>query len=83
MVVRWVCWVWVKQVYVTDLEQVRTGIQRILNGETLSRKTRLSHRDLWTKIEKAIQAKGRENFRVEKVKAHQRKEEQTREAPIA
>ena len=34
------------------------------------------HADLWRKIEKTINTKGRHNFKVEKIKAHQTKESQ-------
>ena len=76
---RWTAWAWAKQIYLTDSAQVHYKLERIIKGESRNKKkkkkksAREKHADLWEKIERAIEAKGRENFRVEKIKAHQTK----------
>ena len=69
---RWALWAWSKTVYITDSQQVKNGIEAILQGK---KKNQKSHRDLWKRIAAALQAKGLENHRVEKVKAHQSKKQ--------
>ena len=43
------------------------------------KKKQKSHRDLWRRIAAALQAKGLENHKVEKVKAHQSKKQRDEE----
>ena len=68
---RWALWAWSKTVYITDSQQVKRGIEAILQGKKRRQK---SHRDLWKRIAAALKAKGLANHKVEKVKAHQRKQ---------
>ena len=63
---RWALWAWSKTVY----------IEAILQG---IKKKQKSHRDLWRRIAAALHAKGLENHRVEKVKAHQSKKQRNEE----
>ena len=69
---RWALWAWNRTVYITDSQQVKDGIEAILQGK---KKKQKSHRDLWRRIAVALHAKGLENHRVEKVKAHQSKKQ--------
>ena len=69
-------WAWSKTVYITDSQQVKSGIEAILQGK---KKKQKSHRDLWRRIAAALQAKGLENHKVEKVKAHQNKKQRNEE----
>ena len=69
---RWIAWSWTKQAYITDSDQTFLGVRALLQGKR--RKAR-SHRDLWRRIEAAVKAKGRDNFKVIKVKAHQKKKD--------
>ena len=73
---RWALWAWSKTVYLTDSQQVKSGIEAILQGK---KKKQKSHRDLWRRIAAALQAKGLENHKVEKVKAHQHKKQRNEE----
>ena len=73
---RWALWAWSKTVYITDSQQVKDGIEAILQGK---KKKQKSHRDLWRRIAAALHAKGLENHRVEKVKAHQSKKQRNEE----
>ena len=73
---RWALWAWSKTVYITDSQQVKSGIEAILQGK---KKKQKSHRDLWRRIAAALQAKGLENHKVEKVKAHQNKKQRSEE----
>ena len=49
---------------------------RVLKGEKLKKK---KHRALWTKLARAIEAKGVENFKVQKIKSHQDKKAKEKE----
>ena len=69
---RWALWAWSKTVYITDSQQVKGGIEAILQGKKWRQK---SHRDLWKRIAAAaLKAKGLANHKVEKVQAHQSKQ---------
>ena len=73
---RWALWAWSKTVYIMDSQQVKDGIEAILQGK---KKKQKSHRDLWRRIAAALHAKGLENHRVEKVKVHQSKKQRNEE----
>ena len=73
---RWALWAWNKTVYITDSQQVKSGIDAILQGK---KKKQKSHRDLWRRIAAALQAKGLENHKVEKVKARKNKKQENEE----
>ena len=73
---RWALWSWAKQAYVTDSEQVGKGITSLIEGR--KRKFR-GHRNFWCRMERAIIAKGRENFRVYKVASHQTRQQKQEE----
>jgi len=74
---RWAAWAWSKQVYLTDSQQVHGTLSKIIGGEKIKVK---KHRDLWRKIERAIRAKGEDNFKTRKIKAHQTKKEKEEES---
>ena len=64
---RWVAWAWGPTELWTDSSFVVKGIRNVLRGAQHGMKV---HRDLWQRIHIGINAKGRENFAVEKVKGH-------------
>ena len=72
---RWALWTWSKTVYITDSQQDKNGIEAILQGK----KKQKSHRNLWRRIAAALQVKGLENHKVEKVKTHQSKKQRDEE----
>ena len=65
--VRWVAWAWGLTVLWTDSMLVVRGIERILKGEQHGMKM---HKDLWDRMQRGIRAKGKEAFKVKKVKGH-------------
>ena len=64
---RWVAWAWGPTELWTDSALVVRGMRNILSGFTHGMK---GHKDLWRRIELGINAKGKENFAVKKVKGH-------------
>ena len=69
-------WAWSKTVYITDSQQVKGGIEAILQGK---KRRQRSHRDLWKRREAALKAKGLANHKVEKIKAHQSRQMREKE----
>ncbi len=55
----WALWAWCKQVYVADNDYTHKGVQAILEGRPKKFK---SHRDLWYRMIRAIEVKGKENI---------------------
>ena len=69
---RWVAWAWGPTELWTDSALVVRGMRNILSGFTHGMK---GHKDLWRRIELGINAKGKENFAVKKVKGHMKEKE--------
>ena len=69
---RWVAWAWGPTELWTDSALVVKGMRNILSGFAHGMK---GHRDLWRRIELGINAKGKENFAVKKVKGHMKEKE--------
>ena len=69
---RWVAWSWSKNVYLTDSAQVEGTLRKVIKGQKVKTK---SHKVVWEKIKRAIEAKGADNFKVKKVIAHLTKKE--------
>ena len=76
---RWALWAWSNTVYITDSQQVK---RRHRSNSSRKEEKQKSHRDLWRRISAALHAKGLENHRVEKVKAHQSKKKRNEEETL-
>ena len=69
---RWVAWAWGPTVLWTDSALVVKGVGRIIEGKQHGMRM---HNDLWERIQKGIEAKGRHKFGVEKINGHAKEED--------
>ena len=77
---RWAAWAWSRQVYIVDSDYVARGLQSIVRRRYIGSKSR---RDLWLRIQRAILAKGEDNFKAQQVRSRQKETDVGNETPAA